>query len=167
MNNLTPKEERTLLSLLSKLEPGYYPFEVFLQFCRLATHIAVEVIPFIKKDDHIEVVMIKRPKDDRFWPDMWHTTGCILRPKDNIEDALNRVITDELGNPRVKLGPKYFDFGHGHGVRGSSLYLLHWIEVENIPLGKSFEIDKWPKNTVNGQREHFVQRALDDYLKST
>lgn len=164
INNITKPEIEELVRLLKKLEPGYYPIEVFWEFCRLVKVCTVELVPFVRdQEGNIKVVLTKRDDNDKFWPGMYHTPGCIVRPRDTLEESINRVMIEELKNPKVLKPPKFVTFLFSGHKRGEGVQLLYWVELDKkIPCGELFSCDELPVNFIQGQKK-FLDKALEDY----
>jgi len=94
---MSEEEQKTLVKLLKKLSPGFYPLEIYHEFCRLNTVSFIEIIPIINDGRNTpKILMIKRPKNDLHWPNLYHTPGCTIRPTDTLESTFQRILKDEL-----------------------------------------------------------------------
>ncbi len=158
---LTQDETQELVRLLKKLKPGFYPIEIFWEFCRLIKTTSLEVVPFVRDENgNIKVVLIKRPHDDKFWPDSYHNPGCIVRPNDTFAMALNRVIEEELEDPKIITPPVFFDVVFSKYCRGENIGLINWIELDsNLNIGEAFDIGNFPENMVKEEIPYIIKAA--------
>lgn len=162
---LNSAEEKQLVKLLRKIEPGFYPLDVFWEFQRLTKQTAVEIIPLVKTEEEIKIYMIQRESDDKFWPSLWHTPGCIIRPTDKIETAINRVLEEELNSPQLIIKPTYVDTIAGDSPRGDFLGYLMYTLMKTEPKvknGRSFALDSIPDNIINLQKD-FISHVLEAF----
>lgn len=153
--------------LLSKLEVGILPKDIFHEIARLVPLAAVEVVPLREKDGDIEILMLKRGVDDVFWPNLWHTPGSIVRAYDkqpDFQDALGRVLDDELQGTLVG-APSYITSLLHESERGKEVAIVHWVEVEGeSTIGKFFSAQALPDDRVLSQP--FIGGAIADFKKT-
>ena len=125
---LTKQEEKELIRLLGKME---FPVsqELFFAWSKSSTTVSADVILMRKSAIGHEVFLTYR--DDLFYKG-WHVPGSVRLPPEAWEDALKRVLTDELGLPastKVEFF-KWIDHQNGTGIgqspRGSviSIYSI-------------------------------------------
>lgn len=164
--NLTKNEISSIVKSLKKLEPGFMPKEIFYELSRLVVFVAVDIVVFRKRGNTIEVLLVKRPEDDPYWPGLYHITGCIVLSTDKagpLEDAQKRVLEGELNGIRYKNDPKFVTFRFGKGERGTALTLLHWINASSEPkVGNWFDVNELPKDILRSQIPS-IKLALEDY----
>lgn len=169
---MTVEEVSQLENLLKKLEPGFLPLPVFLQVCRLTVTPVVEVVPLrINKKGKVEVLLLQREADDRYWPGQWHTPGTVMRSTDksgSYEDAFRRIFKYEMLGTKVGK-PVFVNYEFAKYKRGKTIQAIYWVEVlEDHPkIGIFSDIDHLPVNIVEGQSEmvkqvaaHFIQSKL-------
>lgn len=163
---LNSSEIKQTVETLRKLEPGYYPIEIFWEFCRLNKLTTIELAIFKKyKDKNPKVLLIKRPKDDKFWPGLYHNPGCIIRSTDSLDDALNRVLTQELNNPDLTIKPQFIKSYFSKFIeRGNIIAMQYWAEANNTSVGEFIEYNriKQMKNMVNGTLEN-IEASIESY----
>src|SRR4029079_6461487 len=101
------------------------PVEIFWEFCRLVKTSAVEIIPFfIDTKGNVKILLTKRAASDQFWPNLYHNPGCVIRPNDTLEMAVNRVLEEELGSPSVIRAPVFSHIHFTTYTRGESIGLI-------------------------------------------
>ncbi len=87
MPKLTSQQITLSCSILEQLEPGFLPLEIFNQIARLVRLPMVDVIPTKFEHDALHIGLVKRDKDDLWWPNMWHLPGTVLRSTDTLDSA--------------------------------------------------------------------------------
>ena len=151
-----------LVKLLSGLEPGFYPYEVFKQFARLNTLSIVEIVPLRFNKSKVEVLLLRRDEEDEFWPGLLHTPGCVVRSSDirngkNL--ALRRVLKDELNDLEVS-SPIFVSHQYRVSERGSESAQIFWVEVfGEYSVGKFYDIESLPADLVEGQKGFIKESA--------
>lgn len=101
--------EKQLAALLSSMEPGFLPYDIFVQIARLVVLSIIEFVPLRKnKNGNIEVLLLSRGMDDPIWPGELHTPGTVVRPTDTqggMYLAFERILDDELKGAKVSAPP--------------------------------------------------------------
>ena len=164
---MLPIEEVQLVGLLKKLQPGFLPYEVFLQISRLVTVPIVEFVPIRIKNGEPEVLLLKRDSTDTIWPNALHTPGTVIRSTDlDSEDhlAFTRIINDELKNTEVS-EPYYVGSNLHKSKRGSEQAQIFWVEVLGDPkIGKFYQFSNLPKELIKSQ-VGFINLAVESFKK--
>jgi ADP-ribose pyrophosphatase YjhB (NUDIX family) len=142
------------VDFLKELEPGFLPLPIFEQIARLVRLPIVDVIPVKKVDDKISVGLLKRPSDDRWWPNAWHLPGTIFRATDSLRSAQDRLINEEIKANAGRVA--YVNFLVHQSERGTELILVY--KMENCVLTKDspiawFEVKKLPKNMIESEKK--------------
>ena len=161
-------EQTQLLSLLSKLEPGFYPIELFWEFARLMTVATIECIPLRLRDGSVEVLLTRRAADDKFWPNKLHIPGCVVRPTDNEDDALERICTKELRGTTVGKPVELVAYVR-RLERGNEMTKMFWVEVTGDSKdGEFYNVDDLPADLLDVYPSHIqsAARALLDLHNS-
>lgn len=137
------------LDYLRGLKPGYQEFEIFEQLARLSGLSTVELLPVrVSPQDtgKIEVLLVRRPVDDPFWPDLLHIVGAVIREDDVIEHshdyrtAISRAM-GEIGGLTFADSPVELETIHHRNVRSREIIIRFWVEVVGEPLhGEFFEV---------------------------
>ncbi len=162
---LTPDEQSQLLSLLSKVEPGFYPIELFWEFARLMTIPTTVFVPFFVEDEAAYVWLIPRDESDRFWPGQLHVPGCVVRPTDNQVEVKNRIVTGEMKG--VSVGePTYVTTEIRKTPRGNEVVTVYYIELYERPkFGELFVAGNLPKNSIEIDNK-LIEHAAEAFDKS-
>lgn len=164
---LSESEIKQTVSLLSKLEPGYLPFELFLEVYRLTPAPTLQIIPLRRNPEgKIEVQLIQRPADDPLWPNLWHNPGTVLRATDTFGSACNRLFDDELGGFGTAEDLAFVDNTLSKSDRGTEAIMLYRIEAEDgePSEGKFFPADDLPTNIIASEVPH-IKRAVADFKR--
>lgn len=162
---MTDKEVTQAAELLAKLEPGYLPQELFMQFTRLSTSAIIELLPFRQNNGQLELLFLQRPAQDPVWPSECHTPGTLIRPTDSsYDDALARIFKDELGQEPTK--PVFlFPMLHQSG-RGNESALVYACLLADAPkTGTFYDVTQLPENIVKSQLD-FIPKAIAAFKKS-
>lgn len=161
----TEEEVRELIRLLSRLEVGILPFEVFLQVARLVALPILEIVPLRLRDGRVEVLLLARPIDDRLWPGQLHTPGSVIRTYDSPPDfsgAIKRVLEDELMGTEVSVLHFVKTFLN-QNERGKECASAYWAEVLEEPkVGRFYPTDTLPDNLMTSQ-VGFIEDAVNDF----
>lgn len=130
---------------LAKLEPGRQPYELFREAARLFVQPTVELLPVKRSDNGPQVLLVKRPEDDEFWPGEWHIPGSIALSTDPIENGseysapIKRIMDHDLdGSLKIVRGPFELGTQRRASPRGSELAVVHWAEVDGEPSNGAF-----------------------------
>lgn len=161
---LNEKEQKQLVALLERLEPGFYPIEIFWQFARLNTLAIIELIPLCTLDGRLNVLLTQREKQDKFWPGQWHIPGTVMRPDDNEKTALKRIVKDELADISVgEVAPIITDIRRSkRGSEQSKVFIVE-IDGRGLNVGQLFKVTDLPENTVDGHR-YLIELAAKTFL---
>ncbi|MDD5294965.1 MAG: hypothetical protein PHP21_03550 [Patescibacteria group bacterium] len=159
---------------MAQLKPGILPLPIFLEVSRLCVLSTIEIVPNrLEKNNSLQVLLIKRKEDDSNWPDMFHAPGTVVRETDregNFKDAIKRILTDELKNVKIEIGPIFVKPVFRNLGRGKEMTLMHWaIAKGSCPLGKYFNIDSLPGNVIKKQVKDIkmaVSHFKANYLKN-
>ena len=162
------EEERQLVELLAKLEPGFLPYEIFVQIARLVTLPIIEFVPLRVRGGEVEVLLLERDADDEFWPGEVHVPGTVVRPTDSLGEiykAFDRIRRDELQNTNIS--EPYFVGSILHkSKRGMEQAQVFWVEVLEDPrVGKFYPVEQLPDNLIESQRG-FINEAIRSYRAS-
>lgn len=154
-STLTNAEVEAAAALLAKLEPGFLPYPIFGQFCRLATMATVElVIVRTAADGTVEVWLRKRMPDDSIWPDKWCNPGGIIRPTDSLESVFARLAEEDLAGAAYAAAPAFAGFSlNPANKRGQTAMAIYWAEVVAPPAeGAFFPADALPEDFIAEQQ---------------
>ncbi len=166
---MNKEDQSKLVSLLKKLDPGFYPLEIFMQMARLNTLSIIEFVPVWKNEDGVvEVLLLNREENDKLFAGELHTPGTVIRPTDSDGKkylAFERILKDELAN--TKVSAPYFVGSILHkSKRGTEHAQVYWVEVQEKPkLGKMYRVDSLPNNIMQSQIS-FIQLAVNNYEKT-
>lgn len=157
-------------ALLKLLKPGRLPYPIFEQIARLVALPILELIPYRRTNTgNLEILLLERPADDPFWPNLFHTPGTVIRATDlnkqanGVQLAFSRLVRDELLN--TNLGPPKFVASLLHeSKRGVEQAQVYCAELLDDPkTGHIFAINNLPKAIVAHQN-NFINKVAD-YLK--
>jgi hypothetical protein len=159
------EDTQKLVSYLKQLEPGFLPYDIFVQIARLVTLSIIEFVPLRSSDGDVEVLLLERPERDEFWPGEVHVPGTVVRPTDStgkIYKAFERIHQDELRG--TELSDYHFVGNILHrSKRGMEHAQVFWVEVTGEPkIGKFHPADKLPSNLIESQRS-FIEQAVRSY----
>jgi hypothetical protein len=157
--------------LLSKLEPGFLPYQIFEQVARIVALPIIEIIPLrLSEKGEVEVLLIERPADDSLWPHALHTPGTVIRATDLHREgegnwhAFQRIIDDELRGTEVG-PPQYVGSMFHASKRGAEQAQLYWVEVRGeSKVGKFYPAGNLPEQLIESQKD-FIEQAADNYQK--
>jgi len=167
MSLLSEVEAKQLVDLLSKLEAGFLPYDVFVQIARLVVLSIIEFVPLrLDKNNDAMVLLLSRTKNDPIWPGQLHTPGTVVRPTDtegHIYLAFERILKNELQGTVVS-EPHYVGSSLNKSKRGMEQAQIFWVEVLEEPkTGHLFAVDNLPTEFMESQRK-FLEKAVDNFM---
>lgn len=158
-------EQKQLVTLLSKLEPGFLPYPIFKQIARLVVMAIIEVVPLRIVEGKVQVLLIERPHSDDIWPGELHTPGTVVRATDLGKDSkgtFDRILNEELDSIEVS-DPYFVGTIFHNGKRGAEFAQIFWVEVLGEPkVGEFYDANDLPKNIMDQQLK-FINQAIDSY----
>lgn len=158
-------EQKQLVDLLKKLEPGFYPFEIFSEFARLNTMACIEFVPFIYDDGELKVVLVNREQGDQIWPGQPHLVGGVIRPNENAQDVFERLFAKELVT-KERPQPRYVLTEQRRSKRGNELIQLFYVLLKNRPeQGNLYPPSDIPKNVIEDHAE-LIEKAHKVFKKN-
>lgn len=145
MTTLSSDQRIRCTDILSQLEPGIIPLEIFEQIARLMRLPTVLLIPIKRVDGQVYVGVVRREANDRWWPGLLHLAGTVLRSTDTMETALQRLIETELQLSGHQ--PPVFHENLVHqSKRGAELQLIH--SVDGCELAPDSPLQWFPINAL-------------------
>lgn len=166
LGTLNPDEEQTLVKLLSRLSPGFLPYDIFTQVARLVALSIVEVVPLRYFKGKVQVLMIPRDASDQFWSNQLHTPGTVVRPTESseLESVFSRIFEDELQGTPVGQ-PHFVGNRFRKSARGTEQAQIYWVEVRGEPtVGQFYDYDNLPDDRVRVQQE-FIDACVLSFKK--
>lgn len=162
---LDKTKEKILVDLLKELEPGFLPYDVFVQVARLVPLSIIEFVPLRLTQGNVEVLLLERSKFDDIWPGEVHTPGTVVRTTDNESgqhQAFQRILVDELRTTHVS--PPHFVGSILHkSKRGMEHAQIFWVEVLEEPkVGTFYPADQLPENIIDSQKS-FIAQAVQNF----
>ena len=162
-------DERKLVELLKKLEPGFLPYDIFIQLARLVTLPIIEFVPLrLNEKGETEVLLLERSKHDEIWPGEVHAPGTVIRSTDShgkIYKAFERIRLDELKGTKLSNGHFVSSILH-RSKRGMEHAQVFWVEVlGEAKVGEFYLAKKLPDNLIESQRE-FILEAVKSFESS-
>lgn len=154
MSKLTEEEVQTATMILNKLDGGFIPEPLFLEFTRLTTSAILEIVPYRIINDDIQVLLLERAEDDPNWAGMLHTPGTVIRSTDSIESAQKRILTSELGINELR-EIKYLTTVLHKVNRGNELAIVYTLELSENKVGEYYSLSDLPSNVVDTQLKFF------------
>ncbi len=162
-------EIEKLVSLLSKLEPGFVPYPIFVEISRIVALPILEVIPLRLNNNAVEVLLLEREETDAIWAGILHTPGTVIRATDKPKHkgdnwpALQRIFDDELKNSKIS-HPYYVGSIFHESKRGAEQAQLYWVEVLGEPMvGSFYKVDDLPPITMTSQID-FIRQAANSFV---
>ncbi len=154
MPTLSPQQITDCTIILSQLEPGVVPLEIFTQIARVMRLPTVVLVPVRWMDEKLEVGLARRDAHDLWWPNLLCMTGTVLRSTDTMESALQRLLEDELhivSNDQ----PVFRNFLVHDSERGADLQLIYSVEncefKPDSPL-QWFSLGNLPPDTAETEK---------------
>ncbi len=166
-----------LFDELAKITPAQpYGTALFDALARLTISVAVEAVclrlqrylPEIPKYPEVQVYLIQRSPDDTAYPGEWHCPGSVMRPGEDFEDVVARLVKKEFDNADLRwrfvanINPSKGE----PEVRGTflSMVFLCVLEDKEGLRGKWFPVNSLPQKTVGGHRTRIIPCALGAFL---
>jgi hypothetical protein len=169
LSELESKMTARLLKETRKMDK--IPHPVFNEILGTIPGTALEVVPLhVDKNGDISVFLTKRDKEDKFWPDMWHSPGTIVINKDEsekegFEKAWERLKKDELMRDRLS-SPIPVSVKFLKTKRGMEVAYIHFVLVpDDLVGGKYFRVDSLPKSLIDHHLT-IIREAANDLSAS-
>ena len=160
---LNGNEERQLVELLKRVDPGYYSVDLFHALLRLVVSTTYVVIPFRRMGDRIDVHLIVRDLSDPHYGGQLHTAGTVIRASDrDLSCVYRRLVRSELSDVDVIEGPVFVGVVFDEILRGKEVSLIHWIEVESASDNGFYDMEDLPDTIVDTDRPRIMQ-AFEHY----
>lgn len=163
MQPLQSEEINKAKNVLSQLEPGQLPFDIFSEVCRLTVTPVLEAVCFRRNNmGKLEVALLKRSEDDPNWPNMYHVPGAVITPIDinmGLERIVNRICSEKLSVISEKK-PIFVMNDLCKVKRGVELAIVFAVEVDaKITEGQFYDTNTLPDNLIEGH-DLFISNAL-------
>lgn len=155
--------ENKLAEDLKNIPAGFLNEPIFNQIARLGVLAYLELVAFRVNNGITEVLLTKRSPSDKFWPNMYHNPGTVLRPNDSdntFNTAFERLFADEYANSQPQAGPFFEGFWFMTLERGTGLGIINWMELNECSEGEYFAIDDLPINIIKGQADYIKRCAV-------
>jgi ADP-ribose pyrophosphatase YjhB (NUDIX family) len=159
LRELTKKEQETLIRLITQVKDPI-PTPVYNALAARFPHIAIEVAVVRSRAGKWEILLTQRSPEDKFWPNLWHIPGTIIRNRESFLSALQRL-EREFGFSFIKeklefiTVVNYLSSPRGHEI---SLVYRYIVPPEfQPPKGKFFGLGDLPEEIV---REHRLVISL-------
>lgn len=158
----TESEIASAVATLKKLHPGLLPYPLFKECTRLCVTPILELVP-LRNVDNPEVLLLRRPSDDDFWPSMQHTPGTVLRPTDyDFSDAINRVFENEIGKATDKIIKLSSIINRtNRGIEHATIFIADYTGIP-VVNGVWHSIHSLPDNLVDSQK-NFILEAIANF----
>lgn len=161
---MTDKDITKTAALLKQLQPGFLPYEIFVQMARLSVLSIIELVPLCYKDGKVMVLLLKRPENDLIWPGKLHSPGTVVRPTDHslTGEAFKRLVKEELNGTKLSK-PQYVESLFRDTVRGKENVQVFQAKILSEPrAGSLFDLDDLPENFLDSQLD-FIQHAANSF----
>lgn len=162
------EEHKKLVDALKKLEPGFLPYDIFVQIARLVALPIIEFVPLRMNGAIVEVLLLHRGEDDPIWSGEWHTPGTVVRATDNaknIYEAFERILKDELAGTKTENMHFVGSILH-KSKRGTEQAQVFWVEVMEEPkAGVFYPVTALPKKMMESQKA-FIAQAVESFQKT-
>ena len=120
--------------------------------------IAIETVVLRRKGGCVEVLLIRRPPDDKHYANLLHSPGTLLRGSDAAEGENEVPLTFDKAFTRLEQGELHLSFvGERRKVgelffrttRGPTLCLVYACQIAGEPkVGQFYPVDSLPKDLV-------------------
>ena len=138
--------------------------ERFYEICNLMVLPAFLLVPLVVTDQgELQVVLIRREPTDRFWPNLYHIPGTILRKGDTFASAYGRIIREDLHFPEIIDEPKFVANLTNSTQRGEAVSMIYWLQIGKKTNGDVFNWHNLPKDMIPEHRE-IVQIAAQHFI---
>lgn len=155
-----------MADIFKQYDPGNLPIDLFNDISRLVVTPVIEIVPFrVNSSKEIEVLLLKKGSNDKWWPSMYHVPGTIISATDDIphfKKAFQRLLKGKLMDLPVS-SPLFINNVLSKTSRGVELALIYSVTfTDHPPIGEIFKIDTLPSQLIENHRE-FIQLALDNH----
>jgi ADP-ribose pyrophosphatase YjhB (NUDIX family) len=154
-STLTSEEWQQWSKLTERIqfENKKIPLEAFHAWSEAFYTIAVELVPFRRKESGLEILLINR--NDKYFKG-YHTPGAILTPGETVSSKMDELVERELGLDPKNITPvfiKNYDLPKGKGTnenpRGQTLNIVFACLIEDeVKDGEWFRREDMPANLL-------------------
>lgn len=165
MISLSKSEQKQLIDLLNKLEPGFLPSKIFYALARVVVTATYLVVP-LYFDKKLYVHLIQREDNDPHWPSLLHVPGKIILPTDkSSDDVYSRLYQEEMKGLDILNGPIFCGYVFDKIPRGKEVSIINYVVLKSKPrFGELHKINNLPKNTISTEVKRIVM-AAEKYLE--
>jgi hypothetical protein len=168
-----PSDEEigTAVDVIHRLPRGYLPYPLFIAITAKIVTPTLELAIIDGGSGKLQVLLVKRPDDDLYWPGQWHVPGTVIRSTDTeggFNSCFTRILDEELSGLVTINQPKRTSIEFWEVERGRELDQLFYSELissqklsENIQF---FPFDRLPKNLMRHHRE-VLHKIKQGYTK--
>lgn len=141
---------------------GLLPLKYFHWIHFLVPAFATELFVFRKQEKGLEVLLMKRPETDAFFPNLWHFPGTIMRYVDSEEAAFDRL-SKELDVDVPALDPRLIGMDYRENLRGHAGHIFYAASIETTREynGTFFPVDALPDMAPHQPAQ--IQKAVALY----
>lgn len=165
--SLTTEEQQQLVSLLSKLEPGFYPPEIFFALAALAVTVTYTIVPLYRDKETVQVWLSERESDDPHWAGQLQTPGKVILPTDSdITATHDRLVSSEMSG--LTFNDVHFcGYVFDEIPRGKEVALINYVEVTEPPaVGRLYDVTTLPDNLIATEHKR-IAMATEMFGKSS
>jgi hypothetical protein len=154
------EEIETAARIINRLPRGYLPQPLFVAVASKIVTPTLELVILKKVNEQTQVLLTKRPDDDKFWPGEWHIPGTVIRSTDTestYESCFTRILDDELEGLVTITKPSRVSIEFWEIERGrelDQLFVTNCVNAQEVSDSiRFFPVDALPKNLMSHHRE--------------
>jgi len=149
MDSLSKFEKEQLVYLLNKLEPGFFPEELFYALTKLLVTSTYTIVPLFY-DGELYVHLTNREKNDPHWSGLLQTPGRVILSTDkSIHDVHLKLSQAEMKGFVMKKGPIFCGYVFDKIPRGKEVAIINYVLLKTKPeFGKLYKVTNLPKNLI-------------------
>lgn len=172
MNNVPSEEEiQAVADVIERLPRGYLPYPIFMAITSKIVTPTLELAIFRENNGKLEILLTRRPDDDRYWPGEWHVPGTVIRSTDqegSYATCFERILTEELQGLVKVSEPVWVKIEFWEMERGREIDQLHYtraLSVQDLPNDIAFfAVNGLPDNLMRHHRD-MIATIVDMYKK--
>lgn len=166
-----PSEEEVAnaADVIRRLPKGHLPYQLFMAVASKVVTPTLELLVIQDKGTNVEILLTRRPDDDKYWPGQWHVPGTVIRSTDiegSFDSCINRILTDELAGSVTIAKPIFVSLEFWEVERGREIDQLFYVNVVNskqLPENaRFFPINKLPENLMRHHSE-VIDKIIERY----
>lgn len=163
------EEIQIAADVIERLPKGFLPYPLFMAITAKVVTPTLELAIFRNTSKGLEILLTRRPDDDKYWPGEWHVPGTVIRSTDqegSYKTCFERILSDELQGLVAVSDPVWVKTEFWDMERGREIDQLHYamaLYVQDLPNDSAFfSVNELPNDLMRHHRS-MIATIVDIY----